>query len=49
MSQQEKITQLKTHLQTFLEQLDSLDPSETSVEDIDRLIHMIEDMEKELH
>lgn len=48
MNQQDKITQLKLQLQTFSDQLDTLDPSQTSVEDIDRLINMIEEMEKEL-
>ncbi|WP_198663142.1 MULTISPECIES: SE1561 family protein [Paraliobacillus] len=48
MNQQDKITQLKLQLQTFSDQLDNLDPSKTSIEDIDRLINMIEEMEKEL-
>ncbi|SDC05838.1 hypothetical protein SAMN05421734_10434 [Pelagirhabdus alkalitolerans] len=48
MNQQDKVNQLKTQLQTFLNQLDQLEPEETSVEDIDRLLKIIEDMENKL-
>lgn len=46
--QDEKITQLKSQLQNFLDHLNELDPSKTSVEDIDRLILMVENMEQDL-
>lgn len=48
MEQQEKIGQLKKQLQLFLTQLDELDPSETSLEDVDRLIEMLENIERKL-
>jgi prefoldin subunit 5 len=43
-----KIQQLKQQLEAFLQQLDELEPSETSLEDVDRLIEMIESMEMKL-
>ncbi|MDL4841836.1 SE1561 family protein [Aquibacillus rhizosphaerae] len=49
MTQQAKIDQLKVQLSGFLEQLESLDPSKTSVEDIDSLIEIIEKLEADLH
>ncbi|MCT2534419.1 SE1561 family protein [Aquibacillus koreensis] len=48
MEQQQKIQQLKAHLEGFLLQLDNLDPSKASVEDIDQLIKIIESMEEDL-
>ena len=45
---QDKETQvvyLKERLNIFMEVLDSIDPEETEVEDIDRLIEMIDDIE----
>ncbi|WP_179123844.1 SE1561 family protein [Paraliobacillus ryukyuensis] len=49
MEQEAKITHLKAQLQTFLDQLDQLDPSKTSIEDIDHLLDIIEKMESALH
>ena len=48
MSENPKIQQLKHQLEAFLQQLDELEPSETSIEDVDRLIEMIESMEMKL-
>ncbi|QFT87873.1 hypothetical protein FIU87_04325 [Bacillus sp. THAF10] len=36
---------LKNRLNMFLEVVDSLDPESTDVEDIDRLIEMLDDLE----
>ena len=36
---------LKQRLNMFLEVLDAIDPEETDVDDIDRLISMLDDME----
>lgn len=36
---------LKTRLNMFSEVLDSIDPEEVDLEDIDRLINMIDDLE----
>ncbi|UOQ84563.1 SE1561 family protein [Gracilibacillus salinarum] len=48
MTSQEKINELRSQLELFLERLDHLDPEKTSVEDVDQLILMIEKIEKEL-
>ncbi|WP_226584952.1 SE1561 family protein [Halobacillus litoralis] len=48
MSQQEKIQDLKTRLADVMGRIERLDPEETSVEDIDRLISMLEEMEKNM-
>ena len=39
---------LKQRLHLFLDELDKIDPEETELEDIDRLLAMIEDMEAKL-
>lgn len=44
----EKLNQLKTYLNGFMTKLDNLDPNETSVQDIDQLIEIVEQMEKNL-
>ncbi|WML49862.1 SE1561 family protein [Neobacillus sp. PS3-34] len=36
---------LKQRLKMFLEVLDAIDPEETDIDDIDRLINMIDDLE----
>lgn len=36
---------LKQRLNMFLEVLDAIDPEETDIDDIDRLINMIDDLE----
>lgn len=45
MAQQEKLQDLKTKLSEFITRIELLDPEETSVEDIDRLISMLEELE----
>ncbi|OLN23597.1 hypothetical protein BTO30_03235 [Domibacillus antri] len=40
-----QVVYLKERLNIFMEVLDSIDPEETDVEDIDRLIEMIDDIE----
>ncbi len=40
-----QITYLKNRLNMFLEVIDSMDPESTDLEDIDRLIGMIDDLE----
>ncbi len=48
MNNEEKIKQLRAQLEHFLQQLDHLDPEQTSIKDVDQLIEMIEKMEKDL-
>ncbi|ELK48898.1 SE1561 family protein [Halobacillus sp. ACCC02827] len=48
MTQQKRIQDLKAKLADFMGRLDQLDPEETSVEDIDRLISMLEDLERQM-
>jgi hypothetical protein len=40
-----QITYLKNRLNMFFEVIDSLDPESTELEDIDRLIGMLDDLE----
>ncbi|MBM7650228.1 ribosome biogenesis GTPase A [Bacillus ectoiniformans] len=40
-----QITYLKERLNIFMEVLDSMDPEMTEVEDVDRLLEMIDDIE----
>jgi len=40
-----QLTYLKTRLNMFLEVLEAIDPETTELEDIDRLIQMIDDLE----
>lgn len=40
-----QVLYLKQRLNMFLEVLDSIDPEATELEDIDRLIEMIDDLE----
>lgn len=40
-----QITYLKNRLNMFLEVIDSMDPESTDLEDIDRLIGMLDDLE----
>lgn len=44
----QQINYLKERLQIFVEVLDAIDPETTSVEDIDRLIQMIDDVEEKM-
>lgn len=48
MAQQEQIQDLKVRLSQFVERIEELDPEDTSVEDIDRLISMLEDLENKM-
>ncbi len=40
-----QVSYLKQRLNMFVEVLDSIDPEHTELEDIDRLIEMIDDLE----
>lgn len=48
VSNGEKIKELRVQLEQFMERLDHLDPEQTSIEDVDQLIQMIEKIEKDL-
>lgn len=41
----QQVTYLKERLQIFMEVLDAIDPETTDLEDIDRLISMVDDIE----
>ena len=41
----EQVTFLKTRLNMFMDVLDAMDPEEAELEDIDRLIQMIDEIE----
>ena len=41
----EQVTFLKTRLNMFMDVLDAIDPEEAELEDIDRLIQMIDEIE----
>jgi hypothetical protein len=43
-----QLTYLKERLNMFLDVLDSIDPEATNLEDIDRLIKMMDDLEIKL-
>ncbi|MCA1010193.1 SE1561 family protein [Halobacillus halophilus] len=49
MTQQEKIDDLKTRLSEFMIRIEELEPEETSVEDIDHLISMLEELENKMN
>ncbi len=42
---EQQVSYLKDRLQMFLEVLDSIEPETTDLEDIDRLIQMMDDLE----
>ncbi|MEK4520896.1 SE1561 family protein [Psychrobacillus sp. FSL W7-1457] len=42
---EQQVSYLKDRLQMFLEVLDSIEPETTNLEDIDRLIQMMDDLE----
>ncbi|GAA0341927.1 SE1561 family protein [Bacillus carboniphilus] len=44
----EQIQALKQRLHKFLDAIETIDPEETNLEDIDRLLSMIEDIEEKL-
>ncbi|HWJ77603.1 MAG TPA: SE1561 family protein [Niallia sp.] len=45
----EQVTFLKTRLNMFLDVLDAIDPEQAELEDIDRLIDMIDDIESKVN
>ena len=44
----QQVKYLKDRLQMFVEVLDSIDPETTELEDIDRLISMVDDLEEKV-
>ncbi|WP_197061417.1 SE1561 family protein [Halobacillus sp. BBL2006] len=48
MTQQDRLQDLKTRLSDFMIRIEELNPEETSVEDIDRLISMLEELERKM-
>ncbi|GEK31523.1 hypothetical protein KZO01_18320 [Kurthia zopfii] len=44
----QQVTYLKERLQIFVEVLDAIDPETTELEDIDRLISMVDDIEDKM-
>ncbi|UOQ43835.1 hypothetical protein MUN89_18445 [Halobacillus salinarum] len=48
MVQQERLSDLKARLSEFVNKLDALDPEEASVEDVDRLIAMLDELERQM-
>ncbi|MBM7553709.1 SE1561 family protein [Thalassobacillus pellis] len=48
MSQEEKLQDLKLRLAAFMSRIEEMDPQDTSVNDIDQLIQMLEDLEKKM-
>ncbi|WP_010290859.1 SE1561 family protein [Kurthia massiliensis] len=44
----QQVKYLKDRLQMFVEVLDSIDPETTELEDIDRLISMVDDLEEKM-
>jgi hypothetical protein len=44
----QQLSYLKERLQMFLEVLEAIDPETTSLEDIDRLIQIIDDLEEKI-
>jgi len=48
MSETTKVNYLKERLENFLTVLDEMDPETTQVEDIDRLISMMDELEEKI-
>lgn len=44
----QQVKYLKNRLQIFVEVLDTIDPETTELEDIDRLISMVDDLEEKM-
>ncbi|GEK34644.1 SE1561 family protein [Kurthia sibirica] len=44
----QQVTYLKERLHIFMEVLDSIDPESTELDDIDRLINMVDDIEDKM-
>lgn len=47
-NKEQQVTYLKERLEIFLNVLDSIDPETTELEDIDRLIQMMDDLEDKM-
>ena len=47
-NKEQQVTYLKERLEIFLEVLDAIDPKTTEIEDIDRLIQMMDDLEEKM-
>jgi len=47
-NKEQQVTYLKERLEMFLEVLDAIDPETTELQDIDRLIQMMDDLEEKM-
>ena len=47
-SKEQQVNYLKERLEIFLEVLDAIDPETTELEDLDRLIKMMDDLEEKM-
>ena len=47
-NKQQQVSYLKERLEIFLNVLESIDPETTELEDIDRLIQMMDDLEEKM-
>lgn len=47
-NKEQQVTYLKERLEIFLEVLDAIDPETTELDDIDRLIQMMDDLEEKM-
>lgn len=47
-NKEQQVTYLKERLEIFLDVLDAIDPETTELEDIDRLIQMMDDLEEKM-
>lgn len=47
-NKEQQVSYLKERLEIFLNVLDSIDPETTELEDIDRLIQMMDDLEEKM-
>lgn len=47
IGKQSKLDVLHERMENLMEILDSLDPEKTGIEDIDRIIEMVDDLEKQ--
>ncbi|WP_169449931.1 SE1561 family protein [Pontibacillus halophilus] len=46
MTNESRMEELKTRLASIMSRIEGMNPEETSVEDVDQLIAMLEDLEK---
>ncbi|MGI2329545.1 SE1561 family protein [Planococcus sp. YIM B11945] len=47
-NKEEQVTYMKQRLNMFLEVLDTIEPEHTELEDIDRLIEMVDELEEKM-